>query len=270
MKPAPAAVLTPPDTGDVLSVCMLASGSKGNCIYIATPHTAILIDAGLSGIEIERRMAARGLSPKTLSAIIVSHEHADHIRGVGVLSRKYRLPVYLSDKTGRLDLGIGTLSERRAFACGDAFGVGELTVRPFSTSHDALDPAGFTIACSGKKIGIATDLGMATAMVRHHLNACHCLILEANHDTRMLEEGPYPWPVKQRIMSRRGHLCNESSRDLLMEVLHADLKNLVLAHLSETNNTPEKVLSVVAEPVDPKQTAVTIAVQHLASPLISF
>lgn len=259
----------PPGIDDTLSVCVLASGSKGNCIYIANRKSAILIDAGLSGIEIERRMAARGLSPETLSAIVVSHEHMDHIQGVGVLSRKYRLPVYLSDQTGRMDLRIGTLIENRPFTCGVPFMIDGLTIRPFSTSHDALDPAGFTISCNGKKLGIATDLGIATSMVRHHLNACQCLILEANFDMHMLEKGPYPWPIKQRIKGRRGHLSNESSRELLMEVLHAGLTNLVLAHLSETNNTPERALSVVGEPVNPKQTAITVAGQHTAGPVIS-
>jgi phosphoribosyl 1,2-cyclic phosphodiesterase len=231
-----------------LSLCVLASGSKGNSIYVSDGETALLVDAGLSGIEIERRMAAAGLRPDELGAIIVSHEHSDHIRGVGVLSRRYELPVYISAQTQRATGSqLGRLHEVCPFEIGRPFNIDSLTIHPFSTSHDAEDPAGFTLSRNGQKVGIATDLGIATGMVRHHLRECNLLVLEANHDPDMLINGPYPWPLKQRIKSRNGHLSNEDSGDLLAEIRHDGLCHVVLAHLSETNNTPERALRAVEQ-----------------------
>ena len=252
-----------------LSVCVLASGSKGNSIYVACGKTAILFDAGLSGIELERRMQYRGLSPKTLAAIVVSHEHADHIQGVGVLSRRYDIPVYST--AGTIETAapqLGRIDAHHPFECGRPFSIQGLTIHPFSVSHDACDPAGFTIGANGGKIGIATDLGIATAMVREHLKDCTLLVLEANHDMAMLEQGPYPWSLKQRIKSRSGHLCNESAKALLMEVLHDRLAHVVLAHLSETNNTPEKALSVVTERMDRHPVRFSVALQETCGELI--
>ncbi|MBI5062711.1 MAG: MBL fold metallo-hydrolase [Desulfatitalea sp.] len=247
MKPyAAEAGLEAPGNDCSLSVCVLASGSKGNAIYVSDGRTAILVDAGLSGIEIERRMAAAGLDAGQLSAIVVSHEHSDHIRGVGILSRRYKLPVYLSAGTQRAAGGLlGKVHEIRLFDIGRGFAIQDLAMHAFSTSHDAADPAGFTIGCNGSKIGIATDLGIATGMVKEHLKACRLLVLEANHDPTMLMEGPYPWPLKQRIKSRNGHLSNEESGDLLAEIRHDGLCHVILAHLSETNNTPQKALRAV-------------------------
>lgn len=231
-----------------LSVCVLASGSKGNAIYVSDGTTSILVDAGLSGIEIQRRMAAAGLDVHGLSAIVVSHEHSDHIRGVGVLARRYDLPVYLTRNTASAATGqLGHIGDIRHFDIGRSFAVAALTLHPFAISHDARDPSGFTISRSGRKIGIATDLGIATGMVKHHLQNCALLVLEANHDPAMLTEGPYPWPLKQRIKSRSGHLSNQDSRDLLGEIKHDGLCHVVLAHLSETNNTAEKALRAVQE-----------------------
>jgi len=249
---------------------MLASGSRGNSIYISSGETSVLIDAGLSGIEIERRMKSNNISIKSIDAIIVSHEHSDHIQGVGVLARRYDLPVYISSETIKTAAPqLGTIKTIINFSCGAAFTINNLTVRPFSISHDACDPAGFTIGSNGKKIGIATDLGIATAMVREHLKDCCCLVLEANHDVPMLEEGPYPWPVKQRIKSRTGHLSNESSKELLMDIMHDRLSHVILAHLSETNNTPENALRVISEQIDLNQIELTVAAQDTAGPIIS-
>jgi phosphoribosyl 1,2-cyclic phosphodiesterase len=223
-----------------LCVCLLASGSKGNAIYVSDGRTSLLVDAGLSGIEMERRFAAAGLEISTLQAIVVSHEHSDHIRGVGVLSRRYQLPVYISSGTQKAcGTQLGRLHAVHHFETGRSFTLNGLTIHPFVTSHDAADPAGFTISRNGRKIGIATDLGIATGMVKEHLKTCDLLILEANHDPTMLIEGPYPWPLKQRIKSRNGHLSNQESGDLLAEIRHDGLCHVILAHLSETNNTPE-------------------------------
>jgi phosphoribosyl 1,2-cyclic phosphodiesterase len=159
----------PEPSENPLSVCVLASGSKGNAVYISNGETSILLDAGLSGVEIERRLISRGLSPRKLDAIIVSHEHNDHIQGVGILSRRFGLPVYMSRNTGRAAAAqIGELSDRQFFECGSSFRVKTLTIQPFSVSHDAQDPAGFTVNQNGIKIGIATDLGLATSLVNDH------------------------------------------------------------------------------------------------------
>ena len=251
-----------------LAVCVLASGSKGNAIHVSDGQTAFLIDAGLSGVEIERRLGSRGLAPDRLQAIIVSHEHADHINGVGVLSRRYRLPVYLNRKTAGAAKRIGRLHCVNTFDCGTVFHIDNLHIHPFSLSHDAEDPAGFTVKTNGIKIGLATDLGVVTAMVTEHLKGCRALILEANHDTRMLIDGPYPWPLKQRIQSRLGHLSNTDSRQLLCDVAHADLEHVILAHLSETNNTPDTALNAIAPALTGTLTRFEVAVQDRCTEIV--
>ena len=240
---------------------MLASGSKGNAVYLSNGATSLLIDAGLSGLEIQRRLASKGLRPEDLDAILVSHEHADHVQGVGVLSRRFNLPVYINKGTFDAASGIGKLSDPRAFDCGTAFRIGQLNIHPFSLSHDAKDPSGFTFGQNGKKIGFATDLGIATAMVKSHLADCTVLILEANHDPIMLEKGPYPWPLKQRIKSRTGHLSNMASKELLEEIRHNRMEHVILAHLSETNNTPDKAFQAVEPALSNSGIRLSVATQ---------
>lgn len=254
---------------DSLGLCVLASGSKGNSIFISNGCTSILIDAGLSGIEIERRLKFRGLSPEKLDAIIVSHEHSDHIQSVGVLSRRFNLPVYISHKTSQAASSkIGRTHDLKNFECGTTFNIDNFKIHPFSISHDAEDPAGFTIEQNGGKIGIATDLGIATTMVKEHLKECDLLVLEANHDPDMLTNGPYPWPLKQRIKGRTGHLSNKESKNLLMEIKHERLSHVILAHLSETNNTPEKALSMVGPALNRSTTRLSVATQNTCSALL--
>lgn len=257
-----------PEQG-TLSICVLASGSKGNAIYVASPQTAVLFDAGLSGIQIERRMQQIGISPHTLDALVVSHEHSDHVSGIGVLARRYRLPVYINPGTQEaVSDHLGRIDTFCSFACGTSFCINDLTIHPFSVSHDAAEPVSFTIENNCGKIGIATDLGFAPAMVRQHLKDCSLLVLEANHDIEMLEQGPYPWPVKQRVKSRTGHLSNESARDLLMEVLHENLRHVILAHISETNNTPEKAIRAVTGHLNGWRLSLSAACQHTCGELI--
>ncbi|MBU0698002.1 MAG: MBL fold metallo-hydrolase [Proteobacteria bacterium] len=252
-----------------LSVCILASGSKGNAIYLSDGSISILIDAGLSGIEIERRLESKGLYPQDLDAILVSHEHADHIQGVGVLSRRYNLPVYMTPKTKKAAASqLGNIHDFKKFECGATFKIENLTIHPFSVSHDANDTAGFTISLDGTKIGIATDLGIATTVVKEHLKGCALLILEANHDETMLINGPYPWPLKQRIQSRTGHLSNKASKNLLGAIQHDRLEYVVLAHLSETNNTPQKALNEVGRALTQNRTKLAVALQDECSTLI--
>ncbi len=258
-----------PDQEFNLSVCVLASGSRGNAIYLTDGSTSILLDAGLSGIEIERRMQSKGLRPQDLDAILVSHEHADHIQGVGVLSRRFHLPVYITHPTAKVAAPqLGNVYSIKTFECGTTFDIEGFTIHPFSVSHDADDPAGFTICQNGIKIGIATDLGLATAVVRQHLKECNLLILEANHDATMLTNGPYPWPLKQRIRSRTGHLSNHATKQLLKELLHKHLEHVVLAHLSETNNTPEKALGEVGRALTQGSTKLDVARQDECTALI--
>ena len=252
------------------SVCVLASGSKGNAIYVSDGTTSILIDAGLSAIEIERRLLSRNLHPESLDAIVVSHEHSDHIQGAGPLSRRYQLPLYINEPTlAAAKAQLGNIQETVKFRPGASFSVGDLCLHPFSVSHDASESVGFTVEVGTTKIGIATDLGTATQLVSHHLKGCKLMILEANHDPKMLEEGPYPWHVKQRIQSRLGHLSNEASRDLLGEILHNGLRHVILGHISETNNTPEKALSIVGEALSENRIELSVAAQHVAGEIIS-
>jgi len=252
-----------------LEICVLASGSRGNAVYVSDGSTSILIDAGLSGIEIERRLNSKGLYPEDLNAIIVSHEHTDHIQGVGVLSRRFNLPVFMSSKTEKAAVSkLGTVRVIKNFECGSPFIINDLSIHPFSISHDADDPSGFTVNQNGTKIGIATDLGIATSMVKEHLKGCSLLILEANHDKDMLINGPYPWPIKQRIRGRTGHLSNEASKNLLKEVQHDRLKYVILAHLSETNNTPQKALSEVGRAMSHCNAKLDVATQDKCGALL--
>ena len=251
-----------PARAEEIAICVLASGSKGNSTYISNGHTGILFDAGLSGIEIERRLKSRGLSTDSLQAIVVSHEHADHVSGVGVLSRRYGLPVYINRKTAGAAANIGKVHQTVYFECGEEFNIGSLRIHPFSLSHDAADTAGFTVSRNGIKIGLATDLGIATAMVAEHLKYCRALILEANHDPKMLIDGPYPWPLKQRIQGRRGHLSNSDTKSLLSKIIHPNLEHVILAHLSETNNTPDRALDCLTSALTNLRTHLAVAIQE--------
>ncbi|MFP4039881.1 MAG: MBL fold metallo-hydrolase [Desulfosudaceae bacterium] len=259
-KPAYASIRSGPDQG--ICLCVLASGSRGNATYISDGETSLLIDAGLSGVEIKRRLAVRGISPDDLNAIVVSHEHNDHIQGVGVLARRYDLPVYISRATAAAAMKqLKTIGEYRYFECGREFSINQLTVHPFSLSHDAADPAGFTISRQELKIGLATDLGVATAMVRSRLRKCDILVVEANHDPDMLLGGTYPWAVKQRIKGRTGHLSNQDSRALLAEIKHDRLAHVVLAHLSQDNNTCEKALAMAGTALNNSGASLSVALQ---------
>ena len=248
---------------------MLASGSKGNAIFLSGGSTSILIDAGLSGIEIERRLLSKGFCPEDLDAILVSHEHSDHVHGVGILSRRFSLPVYINRKTQKAaTIQLGDIYDVKNFECGSTFKIENLTIHPFSISHDAEDPAGFTISQNGAKIGIATDLGVATSVVKTHLRSCDVLILEANHDADMLTHGPYPWPLKQRIKGRLGHLSNESAKNLLKEVQHDRLVHVMLAHLSEINNTPQKAISEVRQAITRCNAQIDVASQDVCGEVL--
>lgn len=248
-----------PKRNNSFCLCPLASGSRGNSVFVSTEDTAVLVDAGLSGIEIERRLGAVGEDPQRLSAIIITHEHTDHVKGAGILSRRFNIPVYMTKETFYACKGLGKIEHLEFFECGASFEINNICITPFSISHDACDPAGLTLSHGKKKIGIATDLGVATNLVKTHLQQSNLLYLESNHDPRMLINGSYPWHLKQRIKSRTGHLSNQEARDLVAEMRHQDLGHVVLAHLSEENNCPTKAFQEVAKGLNGSGVALYVA-----------
>lgn len=227
---------------------VLASGSKGNAILVCSSRTRVLFDAGLSGKELSRRLEKTPLNGHRLDGLVLSHEHQDHTRGAGVISRRFDLPVYLTQGTlENLAPPIGQLAQAHLFQTGASFLIGDLAIHPFAISHDACEPAGFVIQQSNIRMAICTDLGVATQLVKTRLQGCRALVLESNHDVGRLMEGPYPWHLKQRIRSRHGHLSNDDTIALLRELHHEGLRSVLLAHLSEVNNHPELVRKSVQE-----------------------
>jgi phosphoribosyl 1,2-cyclic phosphodiesterase len=226
-----------------LRFSVLASGSSGNSCYVETPEARVLIDAGLSGEELVRRMEETGIDPARLDAILLTHEHIDHIRGAGPLARRFNLPVY----TNRLTLSralrtLGNLSKPVVFHTGHPITLHGLCIETFTKCHDAADPVGVVVHVDGARLGIITDLGRSTPVVEDRLRGCHALVVEFNHDEKMLDEGPYPLELKRRIKGPEGHLSNAQAGGLLTALCHQTLSTVVLAHLSETNNHPEKAI----------------------------
>jgi phosphoribosyl 1,2-cyclic phosphodiesterase len=226
----------------MIKICILASSSAGNAVFLASGRTRLLIDAGLSRREIAKRLAAIGEDISSLDAILVTHEHTDHTCGLNALSKAAErpLPVYLTHGTARFIDWDGCVPVLQEFQAGCSFTIGDFDVASFTIPHDAMDPVGYTLASEGIKIAIATDLGYITQNIPDKLQDATVVLLEANHDLEMLRVGPYPWSVKQRVMSRRGHLSN----DLAGEFIKAHLgyvHRLILGHISEHNNHPELV-----------------------------
>lgn len=249
-------------------VCPLASGSKGNSLFVSCNNSSILVDAGLSGVEIERRLNQVNIDPESLTAIIITHEHSDHVKGAGILSRRFKLPVYISPKTYQACRGLGKIEDLCFFECGTPFEIDEIRVSPFSVSHDAEDTAGLTLEYNGHKIGIATDLGIVTNLVREHLKNSNLLYLESNHDPDMLINGSYPWHLKQRIKGRTGHLSNMDAKILVSELKTDALQHVILAHLSEENNRPEKAAQEVSQSLNASSIALHVAEPHQPGMLI--
>ena len=272
-----------------MRMTVLASGSKGNSTVLASSTTRILVDAGLSCRELMKRLKAAGEDPASLDAILITHEHQDHVQGLAVTARRLGIPVYLTEPTHRAwarwltprkkityaewleqrkaqaaaaamepdqeekEAAEEALSEAGAgaerdpawipaveyFQSGNGFRIGDIAVTPFTIPHDAVDPVGFVFEAEGVRVGMATDLGYLPSNLNMHLRGCDILMLESNHDLDMLRDGPYPWAVKQRVMSRVGHLSNDAAAEFLARHYDGHATFVILAHLSESNNLPE-------------------------------
>jgi len=214
---------------------------------VATRRTRLLIDAGLSAREIERRLAAAGERLDRLDAILVTHEHGDHVAGLPVLARKLGRPVFLSEQTAPAICWNGEPPPVELFRAGARWRIGDIEVTSFSVPHDAADPVGFCLDAGGHKIAIVTDLGYIPDSIRFQIRGAELLVLESNHDLEMLKVGPYPWPVKQRVMGRQGHLSNDAVAQFIRRHLEPCTRTLVLGHLSEHNNHPDLVRLVAGD-----------------------
>ena len=233
-----------------MKVCVLGTGSAGNATLVEAGGTRILVDAGFSGREMERRLGTIGLTPGAVHAIVITHDHRDHTHGAGVFSRRHGTPVYITDRTRAVCSGIFRGTEpMRAYQAGRAFDVGAIRVEPFLTVHDAADPVAVALVDrdTGSRVGIATDLGRPNAQIRLALERSDFLILESNHDEQLLRTGRYPAAVQQRIASSHGHLSNHAAARFACELLHPRLAGVLLAHLSQECNRPELASAVVGK-----------------------
>ena len=226
-----------------MKLLSIASGSSGNCIYVGTETTHILIDAGISGKRIEEGLKTIGLSTKDMDAVFITHEHIDHIGGLGVIARKYKLPIYgtsgtISGIQRTKSVGVIDESLYQRFDKNSKVYVKDLMIDPLEISHDAADPVAYRISDGKKRIGVITDLGYYTEEIIEQLQGMDALLIEANHDVNMLQVGSYPYLLKQRILGKRGHLSNETAGRMLSRLVHDGLSTILLGHLSNENNLP--------------------------------
>jgi len=247
--------------------CVLAGGSKGNAIFVESHAARILIDAGLTCRQLEKRLEAIGADPRAIQAIILTHEHRDHIQGVRVFTKKYPATVYANATAfDAIKPFIGDISRVQFFHSSEDFRIHDLILSPFPIPHDALDPVGLVISNHGKSLGIASDLGYVTHLVRQRLQGVHSLVVESNHDAEMLFSGPYPWALKQRVKGKNGHLSNDECRTLLEDIFSVSgLKSVILTHLSETNNCPNLVASSPGKFLQERGVTFDIASQNTVS-----
>lgn len=224
-----------------MRMCSIASGSSGNCIYVGSDKTHLLVDAGISKKRIEEGLRELEIKGEELSGILITHEHSDHIQGLGVFSRKYEIPIYATQGTIegiKSYSGLGKMPDGllNPIQIDKTFTLGDIQIDPFAISHDANEPSGYRCECGDKSAAVATDLGIYTDYIVEKLKGLDAVLLEANHDVHMLEVGAYPYYLKRRILGEKGHLSNELSGRLLCDILHDDLKYIVLGHLSKENN----------------------------------
>lgn len=247
----------------MLGYCPLASGSKGNAIFIGTPKKRILIDAGLSVKATVERLGKIGISLEDIDAILISHEHIDHIRGLPSIANKYQIPIFANGDTARAVLEtVRKPLPFKIFSTGETFEFGDLEIHPFSIQHDTLDPVAFTIHTAGLKLGFCTDLGFATTLVKNRLEKCDYLYVEANHEPSMVHSSPRPEALKARILSRQGHLSNQQCAELIAEVSHPGLKHIHLAHLSAECNHPQRALETIQNTLNLLGLATTVSIAH--------
>jgi len=248
-----------------LHITSLNSGSNGNCYYVGNDTEAVLIDVGISCREVEKRMKRLELDIQKVKAIFISHEHSDHIRGVVVLARKFQIPVYITQST--LKYSVISLEKElvQSFNAHEPVKIGELSVIPFPKFHDASDPYSFIVEGNGVKIGVLTDIGVVCEHVTNYFKQCHAAFLEANYDENMLANGRYPYYLKQRITSGKGHLSNDEALELFKKHKHKDLSHLFLSHLSKENNTPELVQELFTKHA--KKTNIYIASRYNEMPV---
>jgi phosphoribosyl 1,2-cyclic phosphodiesterase len=232
--------------------CVLASGSRANAIYLESGPTRVLFDCGLSLRQLEQRMLGQGLKASDLTAVVVTHEHSDHVRGVPTLSRKHRIPVYSNAPTAEF---LAEVEPLECFVTGTTFTVGSLTLRSFPTSHDASEPVGFIVEDGNIRFALVTDLGEVTDSIRSVVRGADAAVVEFNHDSDRLWGGPYPWVLKQRIASKFGHLNNRVAAELVSDLTTHGLKHVFLAHLSEENNTPSLAMEALREHVSAERLA---------------
>jgi phosphoribosyl 1,2-cyclic phosphodiesterase len=252
-----------------LKFSILSSGSGGNSVYIEADGKRILIDAGLSEKKLSQRISHIDRTLSGLDAVFATHEHSDHIRGIGPLLRKHQLQLFATEGTYKQSSScIGKLSSFNPICAGQPVNFGELVVEPYATSHDAEESVSFIIHYKGVRLGIATDLGRVTQEVTNKLQKMDALLIEANHDMDMLDAGPYPWVTKKRIKSDLGHLSNEACGELLSSVKHSGLRLVVLMHMSETNNHPEIARITAQQALGQDQPRMIIAEQNYPTPLM--
>jgi len=251
----------------MLKIASLNSGSNANCYYIGNDNEAVLIDAGLSCRETEKRMKQRDLEMDKIKAIFISHEHSDHISGLTGLSRKYSLPVYITDSTLRNCQTPVEMDLRVSFEHSKAISIGGLSILPFTKSHDADDPHSFIVTCSGINVGVITDIGYPCKQVLHFFSQCHAVFLESNYCPEMLVNGNYPYHLQRRISSDRGHLSNQQALELFQHYRSPFLRLLILSHLSKNNNRPDLVQKLFSEHAG--DTEVFVASRYEASPVFN-
>ncbi len=255
----------------LIGFCPLASGSKGNALFLGTEKTRILIDAGLSAKAIADRLSQIDIDPKTLQAILVTHEHTDHIAGLAVLAHRLNIPVLANAETAKgIIAALGSRPRFKIFATGETFCFGDLEVHPFSIPHDTFDPVAFTITCRDIKMGICADLGHVTSMVQKQLEGCDFLYLEANHQISMVHSCARPQVYKNRVLGKQGHLSNDECGKLLERLHHPRLQHVYLAHLSSECNTPEVALDVVRRHLNGKEVDISISYQDKISKSVIF
>jgi phosphoribosyl 1,2-cyclic phosphodiesterase len=254
---------------------ILGSGSGGNCAYVETGATRLLIDAGFSGRQIRQRLQGIGRSPETLNGILLTHEHSDHIQGLTSLCAKLRIPIYCNRLTNEaIQCQLQTRFDCQIFSTGASFEIGDVIVDTFSVPHDAYDPIGFLLRINGARLGFLTDLGHATRLVIERVKTANVLLLEANHDMKMLQDDlRRPWSVKQRILSRHGHLSNEAAAEAVEQIVSGELRHLYLGHLSQDCNRSDLAHRVVSErlqKIGATHVRVESTAQDCASPTLAF